>query len=62
MASTRYGRIYHSNHHYINLRFASAKAREDFRGEFDAYHSGHEHDGEVPRFVDHHRQGHAGLQ
>lgn len=51
MAATRYGRIYHSDNHHISLCFSSAKAREDFRGEFDAYHAGHDHDGEVPRFV-----------
>ena len=52
MASARYGRIYHSDNHHISLRFASAKTRDDFRGEFEAYHSDHDHDGEVPRFVD----------
>jgi len=52
MASARYGRIYHSDNHHISLRFASAKARDDFRGEFEAYHSDHDHDGEAPRFVD----------
>lgn len=52
MAAARYGRIYHSNNHHISLRFANAKSRDDFRGEFDAYHADHDHDGEVPRFVD----------
>ena len=50
MAATRYGRIYHSDHSYINLRFASADARKTFTEKFNAYHASHDHDGEVPRF------------
>ena len=52
MAANRYGRIYHSDHHYINLRFPSAEARREFATEFEAYHEGHDHDGEAPRFED----------
>lgn len=50
MAATRYGRIYHSDHSYINLRFASADERKIFTEKFNAYHASHDHDGEVPRF------------
>ncbi len=52
MAANRYGRIYHSDHHYINLRFASVDARREFAKKFEAYHAGHDHDGEPPRFED----------
>ena len=52
MAANRYGRIYHSDHHYINLRFPSVNARREFAIEFRRYHEGHDHDGEVPRFED----------
>ncbi|MDE0398894.1 MAG: ParB/RepB/Spo0J family partition protein [Candidatus Poribacteria bacterium] len=51
MAGTRYGQIVHDNNHKINLRFASGQAREEFRGAFEEYHASHEHDGEVPRFI-----------
>ena len=50
MAATRYGRIYHSDHFYINLRFASADERKAFTEKFNAYHASHDHDGEAPRF------------
>ena len=50
MAATRYGRIYHSDHSYINLRFQSADERNAFTEKFNAYHASHEHDGYVPRF------------
>lgn len=52
MAANRYARIYHSDHHYINLRFPSAEARRKYAIEFRRYHEGHDHDGEVPRFED----------
>ena len=52
MAANRYGRIYHSDHHFINLRFPSADARRKFAEEFEKYHAGHDHDGEPPRFED----------
>lgn len=52
MAANRYARIYHSDHHYINLRFPSADARREFATKFEEYHEGHDHDGEVPRFED----------
>ncbi|MCG9132758.1 hypothetical protein J5I95_13855 [Candidatus Poribacteria bacterium] len=52
MAANRYGRIYHSDHHYINLRFPSVDARREFAEKFEKYHAGHDHDGEVPRFED----------
>ena len=52
MAANRYGRIYHSDHHYINLRFASVDARREFAKKFEAYHASHDHDGEPPRFED----------
>lgn len=52
MASARYGQIVHDSNHKINLRFASGQAREEFRGAFEEYHASHEHDGEVPRFID----------
>ena len=50
MAKNRYGRIYHSNHNHINLRFPSADARDEFAVKFQKYHNSHEHDGEAPRF------------
>ena len=46
----RYGRIYHSDHHHINLRFPSVDARKEFAVKFEKYHNSHEHDGEAPRF------------
>lgn len=52
MSKNRYGRIYHSNHHHINLRFESVDARREFAEKFEAYHSEHDHDGEAPRFED----------
>lgn len=52
MAATRYGRIYHTNHHYNNLKFPSADAREQFKVEFEKYHASHDHDGEVSWFED----------
>ena len=52
MAANRYGRIYHSDHHFINLRFPSAAARQEYAEKFEAYHAGHDHDGEAPRFED----------
>ncbi|MCY3743602.1 MAG: ParB/RepB/Spo0J family partition protein [Candidatus Poribacteria bacterium] len=50
MASTRYGRIYHGDHHHNNIKFASSAAREKFIEAFKKYHDSHDHDGEVPRF------------
>ena len=50
MAMNRYGRIYHSDHHYNTLRFPSADARSEFVEKFDKHHASHDHDGEVPRF------------
>ena len=50
MASNRYGRIYHGNHHLNNIKFPSADARQTFAEAFEKYHASHEHDGEVPRF------------
>ena len=50
MAANRYGRIYHSEHHYINLRFQSVDARNDFIEKFEQFHAGHDHDGDPPRF------------
>ena len=50
MASTRYGRIYHGDHHHNNIKFPSSEAREKFQEEFSTYHAGHEHDGDAPRF------------
>ena len=52
MAANRYGRIYHSDNHFINLRFPSADARRKYAEDFEKYHAGHDHDGEVPRFED----------
>ncbi len=52
MAANRYGRIYHSDSHFINLRFPSADARRKYAEEFERYHASHDHDGEVPRFED----------
>ena len=52
MAANRYGRIYHSDHHFINLRFPSAAVRQEFADKFEKYHAGHDHDGEPPRFED----------
>ena len=50
MASTRYSRIYHGDHHHNNIKFPSSEAREKFQEEFNTYHAGHEHDGDAPRF------------
>lgn len=50
MSKNRYGRIYHSNHSYINLRFESLDKRRVFEAKFNAYHAEHDHDGEAPRF------------
>ena len=50
MASTRYGRIYHGDHHHNNIKFPSPVARDTFAKEFKEYHDSHEHDGEAPRF------------
>ena len=50
MSKNRYGRIHHSNHSHINLRFPSADARDEFAVKFQKYHEGHDHDGEAPRF------------
>ena len=50
MASTRYGRIYHSQNHYNNIKFPLSAARDTFAQEFEKYHNSHEHDGDVPRF------------
>ena len=50
MASTRYGRIYHGDHHHNNIKFPSSEARDTFAKEFEKYHNSHEHDGEAPRF------------
>ena len=52
MAANRYGRIYHSDHHFINLRFPSADARRKYAEDFEKYHASHDHDGEAPRFED----------
>ena len=52
MAMNRYGRIYHSDYHYINLRFPSVDARRKFATEFRDYHEGHDHDGDAPRYED----------
>lgn len=52
MAANRYARIYHSDHHYINLRFPSVDARRAYAEQFEKYHEGHDHDGETPRFED----------
>ena len=50
MASTRYGRIYHGDHHHNNIKFPSSDARDKFAKEFEEYHNSHEHDGDTPRF------------
>lgn len=50
MGKNRYGRIYHSDYSYINLRFPSVEARREFAEKFEAYHDSHDHDGEVPWF------------
>ena len=50
MAMNRYGRVYHSDHHYNTLRFPSADARQAFVEKFEKYHASHDHDGEPPRF------------
>ena len=50
MASTRYGRIFHGDHHHNNIKFPSPGARDLFTAEFKKYHDSHEHDGEAPRF------------
>lgn len=52
MATNRYGRIYHSDHHYNTLRFPSADARREFAEKFEQHHAKYDHDGEVPRFED----------
>ena len=50
MSKNRYGRIYHSDNSFINLRFKSLDARRVFEAKFAEYHAGHDHDGEPPRF------------
>ena len=50
MASTRYGRIYHGDHHHNNIKFPSPDARDTFAEAFKKYHAAHDHDGEAPRF------------
>jgi len=50
MSKNRYGRIYHSDHRHINLRFPSVDARREFAEKFQTYHAEHDHDGEAPRF------------
>ena len=50
MAMNRYGRVYHSDHHYNTLRFPSADVRAEFAEKFEKYHASHDHDGEPPRF------------
>ena len=50
MASTRYGRIYHGDHHHNNIKFSSPDARDTFAEKFKEYHDSHAHDGEAPRF------------
>ena len=50
MASTRYGRIYHGDHHHNNIKFPSPDARDTFAEKFKKYHDSHAHDGEAPRF------------
>ena len=50
MASTRYGRIYHGDHHHNNIKSPSPDARDTFAEKFNAYHDSHAHDGEAPRF------------
>ena len=50
MASTRYGRIYHGDHHHNNIKFSSPDARDTFAEAFKKYHAAHDHDGEAPRF------------
>ena len=50
MASTRYGRIYHGDHHHNNIKFPSPDARDTFAEKFKEYHDSHAHDGEAPRF------------
>ena len=50
MASTRYGRIYHGDHHHNNIKFPSPDARDTFAEKFKEYHDSHAHDSEAPRF------------
>ena len=50
MAASRYGQIWHGDHHHINIRFPSNEARLTFEQEFDAYHASHAHEGAVPIF------------
>ena len=50
MSRNRYGRIYHSDHSSINLRFKSLDARRVFEAKFNRYHADHDHDGQMPRF------------
>ena len=50
MASTRYGRIYHGDHHHNNIKFPSPDARDTFAEAFKKYHAAHDHAGEAPRF------------
>ena len=50
MATNRYGQIYHGDYHHINIRFPSTEARLKFQNEFEAYHQGHDHEGDIPTF------------
>ena len=51
MAANRYGQIWHGNHHHINIRFPSNEARLKFQNEFEAYHASHDHEGDIPTFI-----------
>ena len=51
MATNRYGQIYHGDYHHINIRFPSTEARLKFQNEFEAYHQGHDHEGDIPTFI-----------
>ena len=50
MATNRYGQIWHGDYHHINIRFPSTEARLKFQNEFEAYHQGHDHEGDIPTF------------
>ena len=52
MAATRYGVIVHSTHQKQFMRFENTAARSEFEAAFNAYHDSHDHDGDVPIFLD----------
>ena len=49
MRNNRYGRIFHGDFAVV-IVFSSDAERTQYAEEFETYHAGHEHDGEIPVF------------